>query len=268
MRHGPRKGNALACFSARAFAGQGGPFCFISPARGPERTAERSSLARKNESFFLAGWRKRGSEERRRCRKQSSEQSEKKASEGKFHAGRKQLLPALPLPLPSPSRPARAARSWLRTRGTCLRVCGKERGERARGLRAGEREKERRGRRRESGGVKQKQKKHVFCCLFRSPPPPLQRLSPPPHPTHPPRTGSLPSFCSIRCFDVFFCISSMCNRRVSFPLLYLSRSPPSRGGCGPASTLPPRRRWPLCHDESIAVVALARPVLGPADEPR
>ena len=51
--------------------------------RGARSGPRSGSLARKNESFFLAGWRKRGSEERRRCRKQSSEQSEKKANSQK-----------------------------------------------------------------------------------------------------------------------------------------------------------------------------------------
>jgi hypothetical protein len=210
--------------------------------RGARSGPRSGSLARKNESFFLAGWRKRGSEERRHCRKQSSEQSEKKASEGKFHAGRKQLLPALPLPLPSPSRPARAARSWLRTRGTCLPVCGKERASEREGSARG-REEERRGRRRESGGVKQKQKNTFFVACFArlllhsnashlrpTPPTPLARAL----------SLRFVQFGVLMCFFAFqVCVIGMCNRRVSFPLLYLSRSPPSRGGCGPASTSAP-----------------------------
>ena len=235
--------------------------------RGARSGPRSGSLARKNESFFLVGWRKRGSEERRRCRKQSSEQSEKKASEGKFHAGRKQLLPALPLPLPSPSRPARAARSWLRTRGTCLRVCGKERAREREGSARG-REEERRGRRRESGGVKQKQKNTFFVACFArlllhsnashlrpTPPTPLARAL----------SLRFVQFGVLMCFFAFqVCVIEEFRFRCCISLGLLPRG----AAAARHRHLPPRRRWPLCHDESIAVVALARPVLGPADEPR
>ena len=237
MRHSPRKGNALACFSARAFAGQGGPFCFISPARGPERTAKRQSGEKKRE--LLPRWLEEERQRRTSPLPQAEQRAKREESErGKIPCRKKAALTGAAAP--APVAVAASARSALlaadaRDMSASVR---KRASERARGLRAGERGREKRKKKR-IWWSKTKTKKHVFCCLFRSPPPPLQRLSPPPHPTHPPRTGSLPSFCSIRCIDVFFCISSMCNRRVSFPLLYLSRSPPSRGGCGPASTSAP-----------------------------
>jgi len=255
MRHGPRKGNALACFSARAFAGQGGPFCFISPARGPERTAKRQSGEKKRE--LLPRWLEEERQRRTSPLPQAEQRAKREESErGKIPCRKKAALTGAAAP--APVAVAASARSALlaadaRDMSASVR---KRASERARGLRAGERGREKRKKKRIWRS--KTKKKNVFCCLFRSPPPPLQRLSPPPHPTHPPRTGSLPSFCSIRCFDVFFCISSVCNRRVSFPLLYLSRSLPptmlaartmrltslqpccpSRGGCGPASTSAP-----------------------------
>ena len=141
MRHGLAMKNALACFFQLVLLRAREAFSASFRPRGARSGPQSSSPAGVNGrlSSLARGQRARES----RCRRRAEQSEKQAASKRKFHGGKKKaaLLPAPPLPLPSPSRPARAARSLLRTRGTCLRVCGEERASERRGSARGEGER-------------------------------------------------------------------------------------------------------------------------------
>lgn len=156
--------NALACFSARAFAGQGGPFCFISPARGPERTAKRQSGEKKRE--LLPHWLEEERQRRTSPLPQAEQRAKREESErGKIPRRKKAALTGAAAPAPvAVAASARSALLAADTRDMSASV-RKRASERARGLRAGERGREKRKNKR-IWRCKKKKKLAFFVACF------------------------------------------------------------------------------------------------------